>query len=624
LIQDTLFKVDDEIRAVSTDLKSATDLEKMEANLRLWRGICRGLGLSDEAYRLGQLMLGPQMIEWNFQTPQEPLPGEVGWREGNTMRVAVSNRGAMMGSPITFALLCIKHRYAAEKAIGLYRVESGEIRRRDVRCLNGYKRFPYAPKGDDLLGMWPLRLHDLYAVVMKDLGYEFSPGKHFITPPILADGKPANGWFCEKQYVIRRLNVRDPDSGRVSSRLTVEHGVSLPLAGLVHMGCVIPLEGGEVDRGFPGWAAIGGTIEALCSLEPHRERDIARAVLTVHPGLPDRFRRWGFVPYMPRALGGVGLLPWNKKSLKDSAPPGLRKALAVLSTDESAEVDWLVFERAWTVNQPGRHRGLAAGDVQYEVEGGSYKFYRGECPVELEPLEMNRKEFERRLTHFRMKTYLYMLDHERDQKGKIAKGFSIQPTKVSSALKRAWTALAAKWKSAKPLSNLAVSKVLELRKSVLNEIKVAQCYVDRWGNTVEARIPSDDEMLSALANDTGPIEKLLGRPPQQVSLALMSEEEKGLLQRHLYEAQLPPRRFTILGGSRSLGSVFRQRMVADHYGWSDFLFRDQNPPTQRPHDTVDTVPIKALRVLPTGVLQHMYGYVDTTYYVDNTDQPGSP
>jgi hypothetical protein len=57
------------IRVVSTDMTTATDGLHQQAALAAWDGVSRGLGLSDEAKRIGRACYGPQSVEGGWQAP---------------------------------------------------------------------------------------------------------------------------------------------------------------------------------------------------------------------------------------------------------------------------------------------------------------------------------------------------------------------------------------------------------------------------------------------------------------------------------------------------------------------------------------------------------------------------
>jgi len=602
LILKRLFMVGTKLRLLSTDLTAATDLILMEFFQAGADGFSDGFGLSDEARELAQLAVGPQRMTWTIKADTAPGPewtqptnevtGEPIPRTWET--TAVTNRGSMMGCPITFSLLCLVHRWACERAISLYEHElrPQEPLRGPEQLGFGFKKWPYIIRGDDAGAPWPERLNAIYTDVMTNVGAKFSEGKHYYTQPLEPDGIDTKIlWYCEKMYVFRAQKVRTPNGFRI--QLSVVKDVAVPMAGIVHLGCCIPQGAGEVDRGYPGWASIGATVASLSGDYPNRTRCIARAILTIHPGLPEWFRSRGFYPYLPRELGGAGLLPWHGTNrVLDLCSREHAKALAILLTDESPEVDWLVFERPWATLQPGRHKDLAAADLGYEIEDGNYRFFRrsGEkAPACLEPIGLPRKDWERKAVHHRSKTYVLMLDLPREEatdtrpNPRVKKGFAIQPTKVSAALKRASKTVVSKWPGVQPLRNVALDKLLAKRAYDLDDVVVYQTIVDRWGSVVE--VPEITPLLVAqtfqLPEFVRPCVPGTKQEITDSSYIDYLDRFPDLIIDAVREHYLPPRRYTIMCSDRSNGSVYRQSAVERHYGWHSFLFKeDMVPPSE--------------------------------------------
>jgi hypothetical protein len=521
------------LRVISTDMTVATDGIYMSVFQQAFAGIADGLGLSDEARRIGNLCCGPQEMTWRYS-------------DGRT-ETCETNRGAMMGLPTTFALLCVIHKFCAERAI-----QSKVLDRTGKKPMTGFlhRRYPYSIWGDDAIALWPKDLEQMYRDNLSSIGAAISPNKHFVTPVLRADGKPRIGWFCEKMYTFYSDGANS----------TVVAGDALPLRGLTHLGSAIPREGGVVDRGYPGWASVGATVTSLVELRPDHHDAIAWGIRASHPGLARWFFQRGLLPYLPRELGGAGLVAPGKLMLRDVAPQAVRKALAVLLTDESADADWLAFERSWVSAHPGRHRGLASYDVEDILAEGGYKFYRGTVPEGLEDLAMSRQSFERRLTHFRAKSYLFMLGPDPEN------GWRIKPTTISKSNQRTFKKLISQWASAHPIKDMATSEVLAIRRKFLDSVQVSQRLVDAGGNFVDAPFPCTEDDAERIVMEEWRERGWVEQTSSWNDLVLIAEEVKALI------SKLPPKRFTILGGERSLGSVFRQKSVADDSGWTVFLY----------------------------------------------------
>jgi len=537
-----------DLTVVSTDMKVASDGIYMNVFQAAWEGICDALSLSAEVRQIGLLCTGPQRITYRIR---------------GVVETVVSSRGSMMGNPLTFALLNVVHGWAADEAVWRFRIASTpSTKRRAHLCAEGpttqMQYHPYLKFGDDLIALWPARLQEFYGFNLTLIGASTSPMKHFVTTPLTLGGQRI-GWFCEKMYIFSTDQAMDlPGKGSATrADIKMTAGAAFPLTGFVHLGCTRD-EAGVVQRGFPGFASVGATVESFRMLRPDRELEIANGFQAGRPTLAAWFRNRGFIPYLPNALGGAGLLHPKGRPLKHCAPPLWRKALAILFTSNSANTDWLVFERIWTGSRPIMCRQMAAGDVHEEIEAGNYVFARKgvEVPLGLEPLHMTRQEFEQRATHFRRKSYYFMFGHQAEESWKIS------PTKLATELKKAVEKLVKSWPGVNPIKNQTDIQLLEHRRAFLQSTVVLQTIVDHTGEV----IPLPDtttlltfvhEYLPYLLEDDG------GFMPGAEAFAYAS----------WYDHHVPRRR-TILGGERSEGSLFRYRAFAELLGWDSYLFRD--------------------------------------------------
>jgi hypothetical protein len=318
---------------ISSDLRAASDLIPRDVA----NAMVEGLSLSGKfspAEVLG-LRLCTQDHGLTYEGSDEVIP---------------QVRGILMGLPTTWVLLSLLHLYWWRDAIRAnLRYRSGLIGRA-VIC------------GDDLLAVAPPSVIDRYERNILRCGGELSPGKHSRTS--------YRGVFLEMLFEfpsagLRPMVVKTTDSWHIGSRkqakLHVERVVELrpiqvdpvrkgviPLKGFFDSGPAHPTK--KLVHSLPDWVVAGEVSESL-RLEGHKPYQINTMVRVAFPKAVHLLRMHRIPPYLPRFLGGGGLVHPRGDDVKVNrlASRGFRRALASLLTDDSPGRDPKVLGRVWTM-----------------------------------------------------------------------------------------------------------------------------------------------------------------------------------------------------------------------------------------------------------------------------------
>lgn len=265
-----------------------------------------------------------------------------------------TQRGALMGLPTTWALLCLTHLFwvdEARHAVG--RSRSGfarsPVREREVIC------------GDDLSAWWGSDLVVTYEGLARECGAVFSPGKHLksdrwgiftedcfsvhhqrkvveLPTPVVKEwvgprrGIPyslvAGGWtegldlsrrwlnlsVKPNRLEIRADTVRVPyvstEPRKAEITVTTEFGAwsrSIPLRWAVKPPSRDPGElGPGVAGALPPWVTLGPAAHSVASIA-NRYAQVSRVLRILWPGLAQFLRGRGIPPFLCRALGGGGV-----------------------------------------------------------------------------------------------------------------------------------------------------------------------------------------------------------------------------------------------------------------------------------------------------------------------------
>jgi len=512
---------------ISSDMTMATDGIYQEVYRACWYGIADAIELSPKARALGALAIGPQRMKW-------PILG----KDGKTVDYVegVTSRGAPMGNPLPWSLLNIIHRWAAETAIS--------------KTLKGrpgflFRKAPYRIFGDDAIAVWPLETEQVYRSHLESIGAEISKTKHFISGPLSV---PQYGTFCEKAYLF------DPDQELPVRTKTY------PLRGIVHAGGAVQEVGRPKDRGLPAWATVGPTQKSLLDYDPSGFRGIRWAMRYSCPGLSKWYIQKGIFPYLPRELGGAGLIPRKgyETRISEVAPKRVRKVLSDMYCSESPNTDWDLFSKAWKVNQVGRHQRLAVEFTTGVFDAGAYQtFWKGAIlPDGYEDVQLTRREVEDKLTHWWRKGFLLLMGPDPQ------KGWKLKPLQISKDIRKVIASYkTAEW--ANPLQTPSVRDVMTRRDEHNSSCRCARRVTTAEGVPLSTEVrPYDEvhrEVLDELYN---------GREPTDWNELIQMEE----LIDNRRQPDLLHYSDSLIKGKRAGSAISRQREIALALGWEAFMF----------------------------------------------------
>jgi len=451
-------------KALSADFSSATDLIHQDFALAIVDGLCEGLGVyGSEFHNIARLMVGPQ---------------EVTWPDGTK---AVSNRGILMGLPLTWVLLSLAQIYWAERGTHEGRIRAGLPIRLSVPQ-------PWIQCGDDLFAIWIQEVRDAYEERCRLAGMQFSSAsKHFYSRD--------RGVFLEVLWKLRKcgtLRIR-PDSSSLASRFPAKYwrkeslmSVHRTVGTFALRGLVRPCEeimgpNGKFDESLPSWWAIGPAAQSLVDrgADPRR---VWVALRAASPGTIQRLRKMGFYPYLSRKLGGGGVphpLGSNVR-LGKVAPRRWRKAIASLMTDLSPSARPGQLESCWATARPGNQRALAADMVEGDF---SHSYRVRDKRIGLQPGEvwtgLSASDAEELMVGDYCRRLTFMIGPEPPGEFGWVKS-------IHNLLKRRITELEGRWKSAKP-TKLRMREVLDRLDTVLENLEAVAFPVEdpaRPGHTV--------------------------------------------------------------------------------------------------------------------------------------------
>ncbi|ASA47306.1 RdRp [Point-Douro narna-like virus] len=268
--------------------------------------------------------------------------------DGSTV---TTQRGALMGLPTTWPLLCLTHLFWCDQSLvqlhgrgGCREKETpGSSREAEVIC------------GDDLAAAWRPDRVAAYEEIAVLCGAVFSPGKHLkskvygiFTEDIYSvqvscvptrvtrevsktwtgpvDKVPMNlvnelgqllRWRAQRYKVGKTGAFQFPPRNVTLSYVSKETGLKMnPVSVLFReWSTAIPLRWAvRAPKHAPGmrgdlppWVTVPLAAHAVASAHPGRWSKVCRVVKLCYPGMAKFFASHGIPPYLPRVLGGGGL-----------------------------------------------------------------------------------------------------------------------------------------------------------------------------------------------------------------------------------------------------------------------------------------------------------------------------
>jgi hypothetical protein len=352
---------------LSSDLRAASDLIPLDLASAVVEGLIdSGKFTATECVGL-RLCSGPQWVTWD-RAGQEPVE---------------TRRGLLMGLPTTWCLLSLIHLYWWRSS-------------RDAVFPHPSKRVRCAASicGDDLVAVAVPHIADIYESVVKECGGELSRGKHARTRK--------RGIYLEQLWEnvseesttlitsVPRLGTERRgrssflgwETGSFPHNTNFRRVFALPLKGLF-VGEPIELSGkfGRSKRPpalLPDWIMAGEICEAL-RVAGYPTAVSRSAVMVAFPKAASQLRARGIPPYLPRFLGGGGMIPrrGEQETVKRLASRSYRKALSSLLTDESPQRDPSVLERTWLM---ARERFISFTSEEVDEFLSRVEHHLGESP----------------------------------------------------------------------------------------------------------------------------------------------------------------------------------------------------------------------------------------------------
>jgi hypothetical protein len=314
---------------LSSDLRAASDLLPHD----LVRAIVEGLALSG---RFTLVELWGLCLCTQSQILEYP--------DGEKF---ASTRGILMGLPTTWCLLSIIHLFWWKEAI-----RSSSLPRKAwaSACICG----------DDLIAVAPPVVLDRYERLVQICGGELSPGKHMRSKSRGVFLEMLFGFTGPERSLVTSHSVRLGNAtlfpekrAMFVSRPTIDRELSLPLRSLFEDA---PEESGSGRSSrpvshLPEWVMAGEVTEGYTLLGFPKET-VRRLVMCAYPSAHEQLRKANIPPFLPRMLGGGGLLPLQEDpKVSKLAGASYRKALAVLVTDTSLTSDPNCLARIWMLTK---------------------------------------------------------------------------------------------------------------------------------------------------------------------------------------------------------------------------------------------------------------------------------
>jgi hypothetical protein len=458
---------------LSADLTAATDHLDIEYSMDLWNGYCDGAGISDAMRRVGLLALGPMRVDDGR--------GEY-----------VSRKGALMGLPLTWFILCLANIHSATSAIREARTFSPP-----ARC-----KQPFLVCGDDLAAVWHESVVRLYQRNISLTGMRISgKSKHLVSkrylifteevfsfektsrrevlraPPVpekmavrvrvkntaeyalrrsqralaprfvramIRKGKSLEGLSTETlaawKSFLESPPVTNPPAKRLwTPRVVTRTGLKVAAGPLTFpLRGVCSLSGRDPDTGVdtPWWAAVGPAATSVVEHHPGREKVIVKAFKRAHPGLKSWAVSRGFFYNLPRVFGGFGM-PAPAPASSTPATSVLSRWVVRGATNAAVTTGQppnMKLCGAWTSLRPGHWRSTAMSLVD-EHPVGRYKFWcdaRGPRPTDVvQTIEaVGPEERMERMIELQASDLTFMMGVEPSVR------FKVPPRRIASAVRK--------------------------------------------------------------------------------------------------------------------------------------------------------------------------------------------
>lgn len=329
---------------VSADLTAATDALASWAIEAVWQGVCEGAGIPEDIFRLGLLVLGPQVVEYDRPRANAARPPDFDDMEAAGWTIE-TKRGCLMGLPLSWFVLNLCNLWAAEEgtryAISLIGAPGREARE--------HRYMRVAVCGDDLAAVMPLVGHPVYRDRIERIGSSLSKGKHLVSRKLML--------FTEQMATFSQVTCDAPGwtvagvAGLQVKRLVASSLVDvMPVRAFVRSEEEVSNRDPIAGSDLPSWASTG---PAICSAIPAwASRELRRVAASVARAVTpeyDQLAKAGIPPEFPRLLGGGGFPPRNGSCGFSTGSDMWRRAIFAVLThrDEQARKTLLQCRNAW-------------------------------------------------------------------------------------------------------------------------------------------------------------------------------------------------------------------------------------------------------------------------------------
>jgi len=428
----------------SADLSAASDFIPHDVAAAVWRGVVEGLGkrLGDADKVLGYQLLGPMHLE------------------GQPERV--SNRGILMGLPLTWPVLSLLNEYAA--SVGMK--NPGEPSSKGC----------FSVCGDDMIAAWTTTKQRTYYENLEKLGLVLNRYKTYESP--------TGGVFIEELYQVsdRTRWIKIPTGSKGTRPVT-------PPARILRqtIGKVLEIE--SSDRRQLTFRVVSHTVRPKLSailqakrsgmnpqddhVPPHlslpaiitaeaaktslgwRKQAIDTIMRIAHKGTISNMEKSGVPLYWPRELGGWGLPPPKGKPV---APAKFRKAAAsILNGQSQLRRDYM---RVFQLARAPKHLRKIIRDQLTIVDNLPERLSDEAEPKPLE--EVEGEVIARTLAYHSFDPFF-----DKRSSLKIA---SVDT--VAKHIKRVLAQGLKKWQSAKPIDSSKAVKLLEQKPRLVDRKEI--------------------------------------------------------------------------------------------------------------------------------------------------------
>jgi len=287
-----------------------------------------------------------------------------------------TKRGVLMGTPTSWPILCVLNLFwvslaqdekiprnvsIGEDSVTIHLDEKDQF---DVTCYNHLTGRHYVKRvtdtkksrrtnhvvcGDDLLLVARSAVCRRYEELARLCGAIFSPGKHL--------SSRTHGIFTENIFTVENVKGSISRSSLVATNDTlkgtwswaVTRSLSEKTCSRVSRQVLIPVgikfgrwtdtiplrwavKNTSSDDQLPLWYNIGPSAESIVRAHPESYWKVAIILRLLHPGLARWFYAVGIPPYLPRTLGGAGLVKSDPRTLrmKDVCPRFFRDGIHAL------------------------------------------------------------------------------------------------------------------------------------------------------------------------------------------------------------------------------------------------------------------------------------------------------